>query len=634
MAFINKEDPIVLNIMLTSKGRERLSTGNLTFKYFSIGDSEVDYNFLRNLKNDVNYTPNLLGVLKPKDKNPDIISHILKDNLTTNLFEEIPTISTMSYDVTNNVESLGFFTNNNTEYIKEATHVKQPDIAIYMSGVTGGTIIKLKKSINYGVSVSEPEIGDFIYVKWTVTGDTTNNIVNNIEPNQNLMYRIINKTGLLSNNTISITVDRQIPNYYGIGATGISGAMVYKSDVSDIDEPTDYLSQSVIDFIENYQCGISKFPFWNLSIIYTDEITGVQLNDKKYTTFKSRDLGSFVSYIQNQKPYYKKLGVIHYSNNSPNNTYGEEFNSNTAKLVLPDLIWHKSTVQKKGLVLIAGNESKLLTGDIKSLNIQYYDLIDEDSGYIVGKVFNGLKIFVIEDQELLYAMSYKSNRSWTLPNYLLGTAGSNPCVQTTLPPIAPTMYDIVELECNKINVSWSESTGSGTDIKYILYRKTNINTSWVIIADMLTTREYIQDQLTNDVTYYYKVVAMNEFNMISQDSNISEITINCTPPPPTDPIMNEITIFDDENFSFDITWSQSTTLNTPISYALYKKDNINTEWVLVDDITQHTNYVDYELIPLRTYSYKVIAVDSVGLQSNESNVVSRAVPIQNETLNI
>lgn len=627
MSFINKEDPIVLNIMLTSKGRERLSTGNLTFRYFSIGDSEVDYNFLRNLKDDVNYTPNLLGVLKPKDKNPDIISHILKNNLSTNVLEEIPTISTMSYDVTNSVESLGFFTNNNTEYIKEATHVKQPDIAIQMSGVTGGTIIKLKKSINYGVSVSEPEVGDFIYVKWTVTGNTTNYMVNNIKPNQNLMYRIINKTGLLSNDTINITVDRQIPNYDGIGATGVSGAMIYKSDVSDINEPTDYLSQSVIDFIENYQCGISKFPFWNLSIIYTDEITGVQLNDKKYTTFKSRDLGSFVSYIQNQKPYYKKLGVIHYSNNSPNNTYGEEFNSNTIKLVLPDLIWHKSTVQKKGLVLIAGNESKLLTGDTKSLNIQYYDLIDEDSGYIVGKVFNGLKIFVIEDQELLFAMSYKSNRSWTLPNYLLGTAGSNPCVQTTLPPIAPTMYDITELECNKINVSWSESTGSGTDIKYILYRKTNINTSWVVIADMLTNREYIQDQLTNDVTYYYKVVAINEFNMISQDSNISEITINCTPPPPTTPIMNEITIFDEENYSFDITWSQSTTINTPISYALYKKNNIDNEWVLVDDITQFTNYVDYELIPSRTYSYKVIAVDSIGLQSDESNVVSKETPL-------
>jgi hypothetical protein len=625
MAFINKEDPIVLNIMLTSKGRERLSTGNLTFKYFSIGDSEIDYNFLRNVKNDVNYTPNLLSVLKPKDKNPDIISHILKDNSSSNTFEEIPSISTMSYDVTNNVESLGFFTNNNTEYIKEATHVKQPDIIIEMSGVTGGTIINLKKSVNYGVSVLEPDTNDFIYIKWTTTGDTSGYMVNNSIPNQNLMYRIISKTGLLSDNTLKITVDRVIPNYYGIGATGISGAFIFRSDISDINESTDYLTQSVIDFIENYQCGISKFPFWNLSIIFTDEIAGIQLNDKKFTTFNTRDLGSFVSYIQNQSPYFKKLGLIHYSNNSPNNTYGEEFNSNTPKLVLPDLVWHKSTTLEKGLTLIADNESKLLTGSTKSLNIQYYDLIDEDSGYVVGKVFNGLKIFVIEDQELLYAMSYKSNRSWTLPNYLLGTAGSNPCQQTTLPPIAPTMYDIVELECNKINVSWSESTGSGSDIKYILYRKTNIDTSWVIIADRLTTRTYTQDQLIDGVTYYYKVVAINEFDMISQESNISRITINCVHPPTT-PFMNEITIFDEENYSFDITWTQSITLNTPISYAVYRKDNINTEWVLINNITQFTNYVDYELIAPRTYSYKVIAIDSIGLQSNESNTVSKTVP--------
>jgi len=31
-----------------------------------------------------------------------------------------------------------------------------------------------------------------------------------------------------------------------------------------------------------------------------------------------------------------------------------------------------------------------------------------------------MKLFVIEDQELLYAMSYKSNRSWTLPDFTLG----------------------------------------------------------------------------------------------------------------------------------------------------------------------------------------------------------------------
>jgi hypothetical protein len=31
MAFIEKTDPVVLNIKLTTKGRELLSTGNLSF---------------------------------------------------------------------------------------------------------------------------------------------------------------------------------------------------------------------------------------------------------------------------------------------------------------------------------------------------------------------------------------------------------------------------------------------------------------------------------------------------------------------------------------------------------------------------------------------------------------------------
>jgi hypothetical protein len=52
-------------------------------------------------------------------------------------------------------------------------------------------------------------------------------------------------------------------------------------------------------------------------------------------------------------------------------------------------------------------------------------------GNIVGKVFNDLQLFTIEDQELLFAMSYKSNRSWTLPqadvdvnsNVILGGCG-------------------------------------------------------------------------------------------------------------------------------------------------------------------------------------------------------------------
>jgi hypothetical protein len=56
-------------------------------------------------------------------------------------------------------------------------------------------------------------------------------------------------------------------------------------------------------------------------------------------------------------------------------------------------------------------------------DIEYYDLI-EYSGMsvtptlplVVGKVFPQLQIVVIEDEELVAAMSYKSNRNYTLPD--------------------------------------------------------------------------------------------------------------------------------------------------------------------------------------------------------------------------
>ena len=179
---------------------------------------------------------------------------------------------------------------------------------------------------------------------------------------------------------------------------------------------TDYVDNSVINFLENCQCPTIVFPFWNMSIIFTEEIIGISTNNLKYTKFKNKSMGGFVSYIQNQNPTYKKLGVIHYTNNSPANVYGEGFLLDNVKLEIPTIMWHKNITPKLGLTLTPKNGLKLLTGDTKSLNINYYDLCDNWDN-VVGKVFPDLKIFVIEDQELLFALSYKSNRSWTLPNF-------------------------------------------------------------------------------------------------------------------------------------------------------------------------------------------------------------------------
>jgi len=166
-----------------------------------------------------------------------------------------------------------------------------------------------------------------------------------------------------------------------------------------------------------------------MSIIFTEEIAGVQADKLKYTQLNSRIYSGFVSYIQNQAPIYKKLGVIHYTNSSPANVYAEGFYLNTPKLVIPTIMWHKSVAGTMGITLSAYGSPKLLVNSdtgATSLNTEYYDLADEN-GNVVGKVFTELKIFVIEDQELLFAMSYKSNRNWTLPDYNVSVNSLIPC---------------------------------------------------------------------------------------------------------------------------------------------------------------------------------------------------------------
>lgn len=437
MAFIEKENPVVLNIKLTSYGRNMLSKGKLNFKNFAIGDSEIDYEFINNVKAvSPNYMPNSSMILSAIDVNPNIISFITK-NVSGATYSSLPTdIPSITYQVTNNISSIGFFNSDCSAFLYDSSHVKQPDAMIYTSGLTtvNNKTLYLFKSPSYGPSGEEPSIGDILLVKWTLSGNTAVYSIDKTKPAPYLFYKITSKTGTLSANNLVVGVDRNLPNFSGYTPNGIAGAMIYYSGNSAFTggvinySPTDYIEKSVLTFFSNSQCDTAVFPFWNMSIIYTDEIAGItgDTSNKKYTQFKSRNFGGFVSYIQNQSSLYKKLGIIHYTNSSPANVYGEGFYLNTPELNIPTIMWHKSTGSTLGLKLVANGPERILTGATKSLNLVYYNLSDL-SGNIVGKIFTDLKIFVIEDQELLFALSYKSNRSWTLPNYLV-SGGNAGCV--------------------------------------------------------------------------------------------------------------------------------------------------------------------------------------------------------------
>ncbi|MFW6246589.1 MAG: hypothetical protein ACOC22_00235 [bacterium] len=446
MAFIDKKDPVVLNVKITSKGRETLSEGHLHFRYFAIGDSEIDYQFLKDSKNLPDSASRSVSqynvfdgkALRPVDKNPDILSFITKNfNTADELFNQVQynrltSVPSISWSVENSVESIGFFSRNGDNFTFKTTpdFVKQPDIKIDLSDVQSGRTLNLYQSDDYGAIRDEPEIGDYLMVRWvgdkTDLEDTTSYEIDSEQPAPILFYKIVNiVSGSLTNDNLVVEVDRDLP-WLRDGGYRFVGAMVFYPDVQlNVEQrfSTDYASEALLSFLQNCQCDTIIFPFWKLSIIYTENIAGVATNDKQYHQYKTNKYNGFVRYIQNQEPTHKKLGVIHYSNVSPANVYAEQFLRDTPRLYLPTIMWHKSSTGKLGLTLKASGDPKTITGVETSLNTVYYDLTDLD-GNVVGKVFNDLKLFVIEDQELLFAMSYKSNRSWTLPNFKVGVNDS------------------------------------------------------------------------------------------------------------------------------------------------------------------------------------------------------------------
>ncbi len=104
MAYIINNDPTILNIKLTTRGRDLLSKGSLTFDNFVLGDSEIDYNLI-NAINDVNFSESILGSF---DKNPNIISYIPQSSGGTQ-YNSISTVHSMPMTVENAVVDMGFF---------------------------------------------------------------------------------------------------------------------------------------------------------------------------------------------------------------------------------------------------------------------------------------------------------------------------------------------------------------------------------------------------------------------------------------------------------------------------------------------------------------------------------------------
>jgi hypothetical protein len=331
-----------------------------------------------------------------------------------------------------------------------------------------------------------------------------------------LTYKIID----ICNNYY--TLDRPTPDFSNFSSGCFARALVYPPNMTTIYDsitPNPHWNQNVINFESLCSTDESDVKIWNMNIPWSENPAGLYdsfykgypyfgsasyIGSKEYFGYMS-DSGqtdtsvvyyynSFDEQVVVQPSEQKAIAIIHYTNKSIDFFYGEKFafepyDSNNPtdttgearnfRLHLPWLMWHKNPECCKGETFWVDppgfdpitfpqifKEQNILSTKNPDMNmpgIRYYQLWDTHPNSDglpsrVGKVFPDSQIIIIDDEEIIAAMSYKSNRNWTLPAPKVGLTTPNTCV---IENNQPTVNGILSADTEYMYVTYRFSN---TDI--------------------------------------------------------------------------------------------------------------------------------------------------------------------------
>ncbi len=481
MGYIIKNTSGLINTRLTDVGRRNISQGSFQISYFSIGDSEVNYTAVPS------YSVTNNNILMPafNAQNDNGVPQSNKENIKYPLFVKgitgntygIPFMDSNIDYIYNSQVPYGFFVTGNTYPFSAQTSSAYTVTSNYvvemntLSGQTSGV------SITYDFAASTtgtPSIGDFI--TFFFDGNGYNTGVFTTSPV--LTYKIQDidpATGTTGTTTWTLTLDRAVPIYTGQSAGVIARCLVYPSGMTE-------LYDTIVPTLPTDECEKESTLIWNMNIpwsespagvftstyegfnqynsvsyIGTKEYLGYQENSGQTDTSQTFYYNSFDEKVVVQPKDQKTIAIIHYTNQSIDNVYAEKFatvpfdpqNPTTDpglarnfKLTIPTLMWHKSTGNTTGEVFYIDPPGYDLctpyyiksvpNPDMNDPGIRYYHLYDtnpDDNNNLnrIGKVFPDQEIVIIDDEEVVAALSYKANRNWTIPAPQLSLITPNTC---------------------------------------------------------------------------------------------------------------------------------------------------------------------------------------------------------------
>jgi hypothetical protein len=480
MSYINKQNTTLIRVKLTDIGREQLAKGQLTFANYMVGDSEVDYNYVKGWSQ---FVPNqgaatgeflfpeangnvvnkiFSKVLRPKDDNPFFSSFLLnQSNQFIFPLNQQSNIQLIKGIVTNEADDRGFFSGSTvdsglqiqtgTGFIKESGSV---DLVRFDGTVDFTTFTQGVLTLD--IPLTNSNVNDYIVFRFSnpILGSQTGNTLT--AATINTTYNITHISGS------TIKVDRILPTL-----NSYSGTIITYYILPGGDNPTDdyygasslaaYWNTGTLSFDSSCDICNENIPVWNMNNVWTENPAGLfrdtPVNYHEHNLFGSEQYTGSKQYLGfNQNlvcntndatsicgtdqplsyidPYKKSVSILHYSNSCISNFYGEQFyiDQETDKLLNLDIpiMWHRrnDVGTASGTTLGMRFTSDTIKKTLSSNNdVEYYDLI-EFSGMsvtptlplVVGKVFPQLKVVVIDNEELVAAMSYKSNRNYTLPD--------------------------------------------------------------------------------------------------------------------------------------------------------------------------------------------------------------------------
>jgi hypothetical protein len=515
MSYIINNTSAFVNIKLTETGRQKLAQGQLNFTSFGIGDSEINYN-REDLFDDYQSDASLSGqskVLKPVDRQPNIKSFITAtSNSNQNLNALTQTnITTLKAVVNNKAKERGFFSANTGNTI--FTTIDTTDYVKSSGTISGGTISGGTTLVSNNFATATYSVGDYILLK--IGNDTLGSQVlnGNTIPTPHLWYKI-QGSGTTVSAGDTLTLDRTLPNINS--TTALTEFMIYTSkevyEGFGASTSTPYWNTNTLSFEACCDISCDDVPVWNMNNVWCENLagmTGTSVNNTSATPNEPYQKFGSNEYLGQKLPYFeydclesndiasidicgspgqsvidgvkKSISILHYTNNTISNFYGEFFyvdnaNDKTVKIYLPDLMYHRRSGTTEngtvmGMTFMASGTTKVLgNSDINYIDLYEDPTLVSDTPIVVGKVFPQLKTVVFSDDEIIAATSYKSNRNWTLPPLASNLVSSQNGEANGVLPTNSTMYMTYSFENDT-------STGLTTTLPCQYYTKLTNNTS-------------------------------------------------------------------------------------------------------------------------------------------------------------